>query len=309
MRSLTMLAVAATSLAFVACGSGTAVEPAASVPTGGGADTITTAPAPGELVMIDDEVGGVPVMTYSAVDPLPERATAARFTTTVIDSGDGPELCLGGVSDSLPPQCGGPVLDGLVMDGWAESQNGVSWGDRTVTVAWPPIDGHLTLVNDEPPRQREPVDDGSSAALEAVPEGCDRLTRPVDRNTLAAYATAHPDTTDILRVTGPDRSIAVLRVVEEHLDEVRAELSAGGAEPCLEPVRYSSAELGEAQQALSTLAGDRGTVISTASGNILNRVVVTVAVADRATVNEVAAAVADPAMLRIVGNGEILDGA
>lgn len=110
-------------------------------------------------------------------------------------------------------------------------------------------------------------------------------------------------------MTGPDRTIIVLRVVEDHLDEVRAELSAGGEEPCLEPVRYSSTELGAAQHALSTLPGDSGTVISTAGGNILNRVVVTVAVADRATVNEVAAAVADPAMLRIVGVGEILDGA
>lgn len=309
MRSLAaaVLAIAA-GLGLAACGGGTSGQPEITGPDDS-AGSGTTSGAPSEMAIVDTEVDGVPVITYSALDPLPEQATVVRFTTTVIDSGDGPELCLGGVSDSLPPQCGGPVADGLVMDGWAENQGGVSWGDRTVTVSWPPVDQQLTVLSDEQPQRPTAIDDGTSVGLDLVPEGCDRLTRPVDRNTITAYAEAHPDLTDAPRVTGPDRTIIVLRVVEDHLDEVRAELSAGGEEPCLEPVRYSSTELGAAQQALSTLAGDRGTVISTAGGNILNRVVVTVAVADRATVDEVAAAVADPAMLRIVGVGEILDGA
>jgi len=54
---------------------------------------------------------------------------------TVLDDGDGPELCLGGVADSLPPQCGGPKITGW---DWAvhemhEDQAGVKWGDFHVT--------------------------------------------------------------------------------------------------------------------------------------------------------------------------------
>lgn len=54
---------------------------------------------------------------------------------TVLDSGDGAELCLSGVAESLPPQCSGlPVLGW----GWAdhdgdyEEAQGTRWGDFVV---------------------------------------------------------------------------------------------------------------------------------------------------------------------------------
>ena len=34
------------------------------------------------------------------------------YAATVIDAGSGAELCLGGVDESLPPQCDGPPLVG-----------------------------------------------------------------------------------------------------------------------------------------------------------------------------------------------------
>ncbi|CUR55094.1 conserved exported hypothetical protein [metagenome] len=75
-------------------------------------------------------------------DAMPTSTPAAaglvttRWPVTVLDDGDGAELCAGGVLDSLPPQCGGPVLAG-----WAWSEHagdfqrvhGVRWGEFVVT--------------------------------------------------------------------------------------------------------------------------------------------------------------------------------
>lgn len=58
---------------------------------------------------------------------------------TVLESPEhGPQLCLGGVADSYPPQCGGPDLVGWdweSVDG-AESANGSTWGVYAVTGTW-----------------------------------------------------------------------------------------------------------------------------------------------------------------------------
>ena len=57
---------------------------------------------------------------------------------TVMDTGD-PELCLGAVAESWPPQCGGPPIDGW---DWAdhhgvfERQQQVRWGQFAVTGTW-----------------------------------------------------------------------------------------------------------------------------------------------------------------------------
>ncbi len=63
-------------------------------------------------------------------------AVTTRYPVTVIDGGDGAELCLGGVAESLPPQCGGPELigwDWTDHDGDYEHVAGVRWGDFKVT--------------------------------------------------------------------------------------------------------------------------------------------------------------------------------
>ncbi|MBD3940986.1 hypothetical protein IF188_04615 [Microbacterium sp. NEAU-LLC] len=58
------------------------------------------------------------------------------YPVTVLDDGDGAELCLGGVLDSLPPQCGGPSLvdwDWAEHEGDYEESDGVRWGSFLVT--------------------------------------------------------------------------------------------------------------------------------------------------------------------------------
>ena len=64
--------------------------------------------------------------------------TVYETSATVLDSDDhGPQLCLGGVADSYPPQCGGPDIVGW---DWstveAESANGTTWGSYSLTGSW-----------------------------------------------------------------------------------------------------------------------------------------------------------------------------
>jgi hypothetical protein len=57
---------------------------------------------------------------------------------TVLQKGDGPpELCLGGVAESLPPQCGGPEIAGWDWDAVeADSAQGTTWGEYAVEGTW-----------------------------------------------------------------------------------------------------------------------------------------------------------------------------
>ena len=59
-----------------------------------------------------------------------------RFTTSVTvleKQGSGPQLCLSGVLDSLPPQCGGPKVQGWSWDVVThETRGDVRWGEYRV---------------------------------------------------------------------------------------------------------------------------------------------------------------------------------
>jgi len=60
-----------------------------------------------------------------------------RFTGTVLQSKEhGPELCAGGVADSLPPQCGGIAIDGWNWDDVEDRQEraGTTWVDSVTVV-------------------------------------------------------------------------------------------------------------------------------------------------------------------------------
>ncbi|WP_133058976.1 MULTISPECIES: hypothetical protein [unclassified Nocardioides] len=62
-----------------------------------------------------------------------------RGLVTVMDAGGSPELCLGPVAESYPPQCSGPPIDGW---DWSdhkqmyESQGSVRWGQFMVSGTW-----------------------------------------------------------------------------------------------------------------------------------------------------------------------------
>ena len=109
-----LLAVAAVLLASACGGTGTdrAVDPGAS----------------------DGPSNGMP----TSVPAAPGRVTT-RGLATIMDTGDGPELCLGPVAESSPPQCSGPPVAGW---DWAahqqmyEQQGPTRWGSFAVTGRW-----------------------------------------------------------------------------------------------------------------------------------------------------------------------------
>jgi hypothetical protein len=78
-----------------------------------------------------------------------------EVTTTVLESPDhGPQLCLGGMLDSYPPQCGGPDVVGWsweAVDGW-ESASGTTWGTYHLVGTW---DGERFTLT-EPPGPPDP---------------------------------------------------------------------------------------------------------------------------------------------------------
>lgn len=94
-----------------------------------------------------------PVTAGSGASP-DQRYTVS---TTVLESPEhGPQLCLGGVADSYPPQCGGPEVVGWRWDevDGEESASGTTWGTFSVVGTW---DGEqLTLT--EPPGPSTPGD-------------------------------------------------------------------------------------------------------------------------------------------------------
>lgn len=84
--------------------------------------------------------------------PVPSGPVRTANLATVLDDGDGPELCLGPVAESYPPQCGGPALVGW---DWAthgqqmfDEQGQVRWGTFAVTGTW---DGTAFTVSESIP--------------------------------------------------------------------------------------------------------------------------------------------------------------
>lgn len=78
---------------------------------------------------------GAPAASPTAALP---AAGPVRTVTTVLDDGDGPVMCLGGMADSLPPQCDGPAVGGWDWDEHpdAESAGGSRWGEFVLVGAW-----------------------------------------------------------------------------------------------------------------------------------------------------------------------------
>lgn len=246
-------------------------------------------------------IDGLEVVTVTeTTDPngqLPNRAEKVEFTTTVIDSGAGPELCTGGVADSLPPQCSGPIADGLDLTGWTEEAGGVRWGERTVVVTWPPIDGHVQLVEDSEPRY-----EGVVYPPGELPDECGGIERFVGPGAVNEYALGLGDRNGDVYLT--NEGVIVLQVVgdpQEHRDA----LASDNEEACVIEVDRNAAEqraiLDSLGSNLADLVGSYG-----ASTGPAGRVEVYVAVADAQTAEAIANLVEDRTSLRIIGHGVLL---
>jgi hypothetical protein len=102
--------------------------------------TLAACGSDGESTAVDP--GGPPDETAQAMPteaPTPAGEVRSRRLATVMDTGT-PELCLGPVAESYPPQCGGPEITdwdwkthGQQM---FEQQGEVRWGTYAVTGTW-----------------------------------------------------------------------------------------------------------------------------------------------------------------------------
>ncbi|WP_232678927.1 hypothetical protein [Nocardioides sp. R-C-SC26] len=112
--------------------------------------------------------------------PAAPGTVRSRNLATVMDTGT-PELCLGAIAESYPPQCGGPEItnwdwkrDGQQM---FDRQGEIRWGTYAVTGTW---DGEAFTVTEtipgplydpmmvDPPSLPEPTVDYSRAELRAM---------------------------------------------------------------------------------------------------------------------------------------------
>lgn len=285
------------------------------------------------------EVDGIRVISFTSLSELPEAASKVEFTSTIIDSGSGPEICIGAVLTSLPPQCNGPIIDGLVMGDWAETASRVSWGERTVVVSWPPNeDSKLTLFSDRESEERtSQINDGFP-----VPDECVNLdwNNTVAIELLASWADANPEISGIayfsrdfgsleqLSQEEKDQLLAdleqalaeeqeaantigigVLQVVEGYAETANDELAADGKVPCITEVEHSMADLQQAQDIINSEDLYRTAYMtSNAIGGVSNKLAVGVAVADLSTVGIVAEKLENPSMLVVSGTAKILEG-
>jgi hypothetical protein len=111
---------------------------------GGAGDDVAQDPAAGPTTASSSAPAaptGIPVATG------PVRT---RGLVTVMDTGS-PEVCLGAVAESWPPQCGGPPItnwDWATFGELHEEQTGTRWGSYALTGTW---DGTALTVTESVP--------------------------------------------------------------------------------------------------------------------------------------------------------------
>lgn len=113
--------------------------------------------------------GDGPAPVPRAIPAAPGEVTT-HGVATVLDDGGGPELCLGGVAESWPPQCDGPPLVGWDWEqqrqvpappgtdatGGYTAASGVRWGEYALTGQWDGTSFTVGTVAADSPHGRPP---------------------------------------------------------------------------------------------------------------------------------------------------------
>jgi len=222
------------------------------------------------------DTGSEPTRT---IPPMPTEVPAAttrvrnRGAVTVLQGDGAPVLCLGGVRESLPPQCDGPAVvgwDWSEYPGTYEEANGVRWGRYQV---FGRFDGEkFTLeqasVNVKYPEAMAsyavrgpgcPAPDGGWRPVEESKATRESLSAALERAAqLPGYAEAWWSPVRNLELgTGDAADVDVLSVrVTEDLEGAESELRKiwGGA-LCVADAEYSLAELQTIQEHVNGLPG------------------------------------------------------
>jgi hypothetical protein len=248
--------------------------------------------------------------TTTTIPPASARGRYEAVGTILEDAGHGPQLCLGIVLDSYPPQCGGPDVVGFDWEQvpWRESANGTTWAGAHVVGTW---DGDRLTLTESP---GEPSDDGAAAVPELdftapcdPPPGGWAVRDPgklsmadqqaaydyanaqpglaaswVDQSVNPAYPGSGPMSSDVaMKLNDPSLMVLVFAFTDD-LDRHRGELERRwGGMLCVTQRPVPRAELVALQQRIS---GDRELrMLSSSLDEINGRIDLTVVVADDAT--------------------------
>ncbi|MBS2936659.1 hypothetical protein KDN32_02755 [Nocardioides sp. J2M5] len=205
-----------------------------------------------------DEVSGSETLAPdpgSAPDPMPDGPVRTDLVT-VLDNGSGPQLCLGAVAESYPPQCGGPAVEDFEWgDVGSETAAGVTWGQYALTGTF---DGSTFTVTDAIPAALydtmgepaagglEPACDDAEATdqAKATPEDMDATLQAA--SALPTYATAW--------LSGGTISVAVTGDADAAEETLR---QTWGGLLCVTTVEKTDADLNEVNTALQQALGDR----------------------------------------------------
>jgi hypothetical protein len=119
-----------------------------------------SSPEPVEVVLEPEVTKARKVQPPPAPRPPPAGPTLYQASTTVLESKEhGPMLCLGGIMESYPPQCGDVPIDGWNWEevGREESANGTTWGSYYVRGTYE--DGTFGLLQTGSPRRERDATD------------------------------------------------------------------------------------------------------------------------------------------------------
>ena len=191
-----------------------------------------------------------------APTPIPDGEVRTSGLVTVLDSGEGPQLCLGAVAESYPPQCGGPaVADFEWGDVGAEEAGGVTWGSYALTGTY---DGTTFTVTDAiPAALYDAMAEPETGALEPA---CDDATTtdtkkvtPQDLDATLAAASALP-TYATAWLSGNTINVAVTGDAEAAEAELRR---TWGGMLCVTTVERTEADLNAINQELQGALGEQ----------------------------------------------------
>ena len=251
----------------------------------------------GEVEVRVFDVEGVEIVVVTNTEELPANADIVRFEATIIDAGSGPELCIGGVALSLPPQCSGPVLDGLSDHWWTDEAQGVRWGDRSVEVHWgsEPLD----VIEDNPvdwPTWEDPA--------RAVPDGCDQIEAWAPNSAVHDYARSIGDRNGGVYLLSNGE--LALQVTDDPIPH-REALSDGVADACVISVPWSEGEYRTMSFNLQARLADAGFSAGGSAEAVNGRFDVYLPVVDEETAALIADLMTHPEAVRVTGLGSLLD--
>ncbi|HEX5919206.1 MAG TPA: hypothetical protein VFY76_15200 [Nocardioides sp.] len=191
-----------------------------------------------------------------APTPVPDGEVRTSGLVMVLDDGDGPEMCLGAVAESYPPQCGGPALADFDWgDVGSEEAAGVQWGSYALTGTY---DGSTFTVTDAIPAalydtMAEPQVQPPAAACDEPTTTDTAMATPEDMDVTLAAASALPSYASAW-LTGNTINVAVTEDAEGAEKKLR---ETWGGMLCVTTVERTDADLNAVNQELQAALGDQ----------------------------------------------------